>query len=110
MGYLSTVLLTITTVLQLRFKLKKLKQKEDYRLIRITVVMLSVFTACTLPIIVSMIYRKIKNSECNGFMYFIGVHFIFVNCGMNCIVYSLMSKYFRRSLIQKWPFMEKIIP
>ena len=106
--YTLTVILTAITTIQIKLKLKKLSKNEDTRLIWITSAILLVYTACTLPVIVAMIIRYVRKLKCDGFLYFVSVHALFVNHGVNCLVYSFMSKYFRRSLCARWPLFKRM--
>ena len=112
MPYLGMLMFTIISTIQIRLKLRKLKTNEDYRLMRITIVMVVMYSICMLPIIFTWSKRIIKGFDCATVSrwYFISVHFLFINCAVNFIVYSLMSKRFCSALVRQYPNTIAFLP
>lgn len=108
------LLFTLIFYCQLRYiKIRKLNSNEDYRLIRITLVMVVMYSICMLPIVVTMILNQKKQTTLckhSSKWYFISIHFLFINSAVNFIVYSLMSKRFCSALVKKYPWSMSLLP
>ena len=113
--YIGMLGFTIVSTFQIRYKLKKMRTNEDYRLMRITLVMVVMYSFCMLPIIMTVIKKQFfldVGFDCQGVSkwYFISVHFLFINSAVNFVVYSLMSKRFCSALVKKYPAVVSILP